>query len=362
MGAGSSVVVHAPVRVADVGGWTDTWFGAPGLVCHLPVEPGVEVSARLVERTPETPLVRIVAPSVGVDLALGPNPAVPERHPILRHSVASVLDPDPGLIPDGAAVHLHIDSGIPHGASMGTSAAVEVALLRALDLLLAGGTRSPLDLALQAHQVETVRCGLEAGVQDQWAAAFAQPALLEIGPFERAGATPAVIHRPLALAAATREHLDACLVTVVLGAHDSSAVHRRVIDDLLTSGHGIDGGRAILSHLADLARAAAAALRAGDLTGWGGILAANTDAQAALNAHLVGPGHHHAIDLARRHGALGWKVNGAGGSGGSLTALAPDPPAAARLADAWRSQDPTWVVPTLRIASSNQRPSPTARR
>ena len=23
---------------------------------------------------------------------------------------------------------------------------------------------------------------------------------------------------------------------------------------------------------------------------------ANTDAQAALNAHLVGPGHHHAID------------------------------------------------------------------
>jgi D-glycero-alpha-D-manno-heptose-7-phosphate kinase len=139
-------------------------------------------------------------------------------------------------------------------------------------------------------------------------------------------------------------------------------VHRRVIDDLLTSGHGIDGGRAILSHLADLARAAAAALRAGDLTGWGGILAANTDAQAALNAHLVGPGHHHAIDLARRHGALGWKVNGAGGSGGSLTALAPDPLAAARLADAWRSQDPTWVVPTLRIAPGHQRPGHTTRR
>ena len=31
----------APVRVADVGGWTDTWFGSPGQVCSVAVGPAV---------------------------------------------------------------------------------------------------------------------------------------------------------------------------------------------------------------------------------------------------------------------------------------------------------------------------------
>ena len=30
----------APIRIADCGGWTDTWFGSPGQVCHLAMEPG----------------------------------------------------------------------------------------------------------------------------------------------------------------------------------------------------------------------------------------------------------------------------------------------------------------------------------
>ena len=41
------------------------------------------------------------------------------------------------------------------------------------------------------------------------------------------------------------------------------------------------------------------------------------------------------IALARSHGAWGWKVNGAGGEGGSLTLLAgPSAPARRRLVDA----------------------------
>jgi hypothetical protein len=37
--------VHVPVRVCDVGGWTDTWFAHHGLVCSLAVGPGVSVWA-----------------------------------------------------------------------------------------------------------------------------------------------------------------------------------------------------------------------------------------------------------------------------------------------------------------------------
>jgi D-glycero-alpha-D-manno-heptose-7-phosphate kinase len=39
---------------------------------------------------------------------------------------------------------------------------------------------------------------------------------------------------------------------------------------------------------------------------------------------LISPEHQRIIDIAREHGALGWKVNGAGGDGGSVTILCGD--------------------------------------
>lgn len=58
------VVASVPVRVADVGGWTDTWFGAPGWVCHLAVGPGIRVEARLGDGPAG---VRLRAPDLGLD-------------------------------------------------------------------------------------------------------------------------------------------------------------------------------------------------------------------------------------------------------------------------------------------------------
>jgi D-glycero-alpha-D-manno-heptose-7-phosphate kinase len=50
----------------------------------------------------------------------------------------------------------------------------------------------------------------------------------------------------------------------------------------------------------------------------------NTEAQRRLHPALISPEHQHVIDIAREHGALGWKVNGAGGDGGSVTILCGD--------------------------------------
>jgi D-glycero-alpha-D-manno-heptose-7-phosphate kinase len=38
-------VIHAraPIRVNDIGGWTDTWFAGEGKVLNLAVMPAVEV-------------------------------------------------------------------------------------------------------------------------------------------------------------------------------------------------------------------------------------------------------------------------------------------------------------------------------
>jgi D-glycero-alpha-D-manno-heptose-7-phosphate kinase len=47
----------------------------------------------------------------------------------------------------------------------------------------------------------------------------------------------------------------------------------------------------------------------------------NTAAQYALHPALIGTDALELIGLAQEHGALGWKVNGAGGEGASLTLL-----------------------------------------
>jgi D-glycero-alpha-D-manno-heptose-7-phosphate kinase len=47
----------------------------------------------------------------------------------------------------------------------------------------------------------------------------------------------------------------------------------------------------------------------------------NTEAQVRLHPGLVSAEAYQVIELAKAHGAIGWKVNGAGGDGGSLTLL-----------------------------------------
>jgi D-glycero-alpha-D-manno-heptose-7-phosphate kinase len=47
----------------------------------------------------------------------------------------------------------------------------------------------------------------------------------------------------------------------------------------------------------------------------------STEAQGRLHPALVGTEARRVFAIAKEHGALGWKVNGAGGEGGSLTLL-----------------------------------------
>lgn len=353
---GAAVRATAPVRVADVGGWTDTWFGSPGQVCHVAVGPGVAVDAAVVPRASvgggPAP-VRVHLPDVEArPFAVGPDPRrgwsapTPGRHPLIEHAIAAVLDAV--AVPDAVSIDVVVRSAVPPGASLGTSASVVVALLGALDALVAGGARSPHDLARLAHEVETARAGREAGVQDQWAAAFGGAELLAIAPY------PDVRRRAIEVPSDALDELGDRLVTVAFGPHDSSAVHRQVIDALISCG-GLehDPARQALRRLAALAGEAADALEAGEVDRWARLLVDATEAQAALHPGLVGARHLAAIDVAHRQGAAGWKVNGAGGDGGSLTVVLGTGPTSGSprdLVDALERLDPTWRVLDLRPA------------
>lgn len=362
----AEVTVTAPVRITDVGGWTDTWFAGTGAVCHLGVGPGVTVRAVLHDGPPPRRPVRVIAADLGEDFRCGPSDPAgwvdpePGRHPLLEHAVAAVCHrfPPPG------PVTVAITSAVPPGASLGTSASVVVATLAALEHLLDrtaaatdGAGLSAADrrrLATAAHRVETGAAGREAGVQDQWAAAFGAAEFVEITDYPHARQTTIELEDDL------RSALDDRLVTVVLGRHDSSAVHAAVIAALTAperppgcapGGHGetSEPRRAALTELSALAAEARDALATGDFTAWAAILTESTRSQERLHPGLVGRDHRALIELGRSHDAVGWKVNGAGGDGGSLTVAFASGAAARGFTDAAATAHPTAFVPRFRL-------------
>jgi D-glycero-alpha-D-manno-heptose-7-phosphate kinase len=99
--------------------------------------------------------------------------------------------------------------------------------------------------------------------------------------------------------------------------HHSSQVHERVIrhlEDVGPTAKQLEALRATAIPSRD-------AVYAGDFAALGRAMTQNTEAQRALHPDLISPDAERVIEIARAHGARGWKVNGAGGEGGSLTIL-----------------------------------------
>lgn len=290
----------APVRVCDNGGWTDTWFARHGKVFNIAVRPHVEVQVEMHPRAGDEPPVLVNAENLGA----GREGEV-RGEPLIEATIERVG------VPDGLAVRVTVFSEAPVGASTGTSASLTVALLGALDRLTPGRL-SRREVAYLAHSVETEALGRQSGIQDQLCAAYGGVNYIEIDSYPNARVTR--VEAP----AEVLWELERRLSLVYLGkAHRSSDVHEKVINCLADSGPDC-------KQLADLRRAAEAsrdALAAGDFVALGRAMAENTEAQARLHPEIVGPDAASVIEIARRHGACGWKVNGAGGEGGSVTIL-----------------------------------------
>ena len=290
----------APVRICDNGGWTDTWFGGPGRVLNVAVLPGVEVTICATDGP--GPVVLDVE-SFGDRYGVVPGVSRVPRHLLLE----AAIDAFPP--PPGRSVEVSVRSAVPAGCGTGTSASISVALIGAL--AAARGTHlSQRDVASAAHRLEVDVLEGESGIQDQLSAAFGGIMYLEIETYPEAE-----VHT-----LPHWEELSSRLTLVYLGrAHDSSAVHRQVIADVGCGGSGV------LSGLRSAAVAARDAVLSRDLDAFGHAMIVNTEAQQSLHPALVGVDAHRVIDVAATHGAVGWKVNGAGGNGGSVTILSASP-------------------------------------
>jgi len=295
----------APIRICDNGGWTDTWFAGHGKIFNIGVYPYVEVQIAVYPHTARPDQIVLHAENYGERYAIVPGQPGPDRHPLLEAAIEEI-----GL-PNTDALEISIYSTAPAGCSTGTSAAVTVALIGALDAL-SPGRLTPHEVAYAAHRVETERLKLQSGIQDQLCAAYGGINFMEM--FSYPYATVSQIQVPNAV----WWELERRLVLIFLGkTHSSSAVHEQVIAGLEREGEASPRLEA-LRHTAERSRDA---LYAGDFAALGRAMADNTAAQADLHPALVNAAARELIALAQEHGAIGWKVNGAGGDGGSITLL-----------------------------------------
>ncbi len=301
-------IIHAtaPIRICDLGGWTDTWFAGQGAVLNMGVYPYAEVEITVRETPPgkERSIV-IHAANFGDRYVIEGWPKEYDKHPLLEACI-DIME-----LPRGLSFEVNLFSHAPAGCSTGTSASVSVALLAALDMLTPGRL-APYEIARLAHRVETEKLGLQCGIQDQLAAAYGGVSFIEMYQYPHASVSR------LLLPESMWWELDRRMVLVFLGkSHTSSDVHGRVIQRL-------EAENADKSDLDVLRRAAMDgknALAEGKLDLLGKAMIENTEGQRRLHPSLVSEGAQQIIDLAKAHGAIGWKVNGAGGDGGSLSIL-----------------------------------------
>ena len=295
----------APIRICDNGGWTDTWFARHGKVFNVAVYPYAEVQMRVLPNRGEKQRITINAENYGERYTIEEPRGTYEKHPLLEAAI------DFMRIPGEISIEVSIHCEAPAGCSTGTSAAVSVALIGALDTLTPG-RMTPHEVALSAQRIETELLGQQCGVQDQVASAYGGINYIDMYEY------PNVSVSQIRVPDAVWWELESRLLLIFVGeSHSSSQVHEMVIRDL--EDEGPESPK--LQALRRTPEKSRDALYAGDLNALGAAMIENTDAQGNLHPSLIGEGHQKIIEVAKAHHAIGWKVNGAGGTGGSVTVL-----------------------------------------
>ncbi len=294
----------APIRICDNGGWTDTWFAEHGKIFNIGVYPYVEVQVEVFPFDQQEERIIIYAENYGERYVRHLKTDWGE-HPLLEAALERMS------IPDDIAIHVTIYSDAPAGASTGTSATVAVALIGALDRLTSGRL-TPHEVAYIAHSLETDMLKQQSGIQDQLCAAYGGINYIQM--FKYPYASVSQIRVPDSI----WWELERRLALIFLGkSHHSTEVHEKVIRQLENAGPQAPQ----LEALRATAEPSRDALYAGDFVALGKAMVQNTEAQRNLHPELVSADGQRVIEIAKAHGALGWKVNGAGGDGGSITIL-----------------------------------------
>jgi D-glycero-alpha-D-manno-heptose-7-phosphate kinase len=300
----------APVRLDLAGGWTDVppysareggvvVAAAVQLYAYAEVRPrerGYLLTSKELEQALEYP---------DLPAMVGDGPL-----PLLRAGLR-LLQARP------CSLSTHSDA--PHGSGLGSSGAVDVAIVAAL-AQAAGRGRTTREIADLACRLEGQEAGIPGGRQDQFIAAYG--GFLRLS-FHDPDATVEPVGLDEAFAAELERRMLLCYTGDSRFSGDTiGRVMRAYERGEPTIAGALDGLRGAAEAMTD-------ALRAGDFGRIGALLSENWRLQQLLDAGMSTPEMRRLEAAMRDAGCLGGKAAGSG-AGGSMFFLAPEDPAPAR--------------------------------
>ncbi len=200
---------------------------------------------------------------------------------------------------------LWTQSDAPPGSGLGASSTLMVALIG----VLSEWTRlelSPYDVASLAYRVERVDLKLAGGRQDQYAAAFGGFNFIEFG-------RDATVVTPLKLRRDTLAELEYRLLLCYMGQTRQSAkiIERQTRSYVEGRPETVAALDALKAQTLEMKRA----LLLGQIDGFGELLHRAWEHKKHLDAGISNPQVDKLYQLARKEGAIGGKMTGAGGGG-----------------------------------------------
>ncbi len=292
---------RAPVRICDIGGWTDTWFYNTGAVFNIAVdlysyvriiENGTNQINIISENLNQSTIIKNVNNKIDYDGNLDLLKAAVKRMEINR------------------GLDIFVRSEAPPGSGTGSSASIAVALIAALEHYSKVNLKKH-EIAKLAHELEVKELKLESGVQDQYAAAYGGINFMEIK-------YPSVKISNITIDEYRLCELESQLILVYLGARSSNEMHKAVIENYENSQTGTIKALEIMKNCAFEMKKK---INSADIKEIGDVIIKNWEAQKKLHPLMIDSRIRKLEKVAFENNAIGFKCNGAGG-GGSVTILA----------------------------------------
>lgn len=198
------------------------------------------------------------------------------------------------------------------GSGLGSSSSFTVGLLHALHAF-SGRYASADQLAKEACAIEIERCGEPIGKQDQYAAAFGGLSFIQFHSDDSVSVDPIVCKRD------TREQLERNILVFYTGISRSAS---EILRNQAAAVGAAEAKRDMLRKMVKLAFDLRTELQKNNLDAFGEIIHENWELKRSLTSQISSPEIDRWYDIARKHGAIGGKLLGAG-SGGFLMFYAP---------------------------------------
>ena len=291
---------RAPVRICDIGGWTDTWYCPDGAVFNMCVD--LYSYIRIVPSSSKK--INIISENLNLQTLID------DLNNIQYDGTLDLLKSAVKRMGIKKGLNIYVRTEAPPGCGTGTSASVAVALIAALAKISERNLK-PEEIASLAHKLEVEELELESGVQDQYAAALGGVNFMDIS-------YPSVEITSISINEERIYELESQLILVFLSSRSSSEMHKAVIENYKKGDtKTLESFEIIKSCARDMRKA----INSKDFTYMGELMNKNWSAQKSLHSLMTNPTIDRAEHISISNGAIGFKLNGAGG-GGSATIIA----------------------------------------